>query len=75
MRTLLVILGLGALGYFAWQNYLGGPPQVIEDAVCAEVRGRYAKLFDDVPIPSTYLSMTRAPPACRPPADEPLGYI
>jgi hypothetical protein len=112
MKTLLVILVIGALGYFAWQKYIGGPPQVIENPVYAEVRGtlnaegreiemvlfgrttgdidcqtrgeisvrealtgcpmcqmqaanckaelppRYARLFDDVSIPSTYLSMT-----------------
>ena len=112
MKTLLVLLVLGALGYFAWQKYIGGPPQVIENPVYGELRGaaniegrdiemvafvrstsetdcqvrariavdealegcptctmqpatcknelppRYARLFEDVPIPSTYLSMT-----------------
>lgn len=112
MKSFVVLLALGALGYFAWHKYIGGPPRDIENPVYAEVRGianfdgreiemvlfgrassdvdcevrtqvsinealeacptcrmqpatcraqlppRYAKLFDDVPIPSTYLSMT-----------------
>jgi hypothetical protein len=112
MKTLIVLLVLGALGYFAWQRYVGGPPMVIENPVYGEVRAtaniegreiemamfarmssdidcharariswegalkgcpscklqepvcktelpaRYAKLFDDAPIPSTYLSLT-----------------
>jgi hypothetical protein len=113
MKSLFVLLVLGAIGYFAWQKFsAGGPPAVIEDPVYAEIRGtaniqgreiemvvfgrassdedcrvrarisvdealagcpfcqmqptsckaelpaRYARLFDDVSIPSTYLSMT-----------------
>jgi hypothetical protein len=113
MKSLIVLLVLGALGYFAWQKYVGGPPTVIENPVYGEIRAtaniegreiemamfartksetdckarawiswksaleacpgckmehqatckselprRYAKLFDDVPISSTYLSLT-----------------
>ncbi len=113
MKGLLVIIILGAIGWFAYQKYVGaaGGP-VIEDPVYGEIRvtqqiqsreiemalfiraasdndcrtraqeswrgalqscpgcvlqpvkcqkelpARYARLFEDVPIPSTYLSAT-----------------
>ncbi len=119
MKGLIVVVLLAAAGYFAYQKYIGGPPQVIEDPVYGEIRmtanvgnreieaalfvrasgdldckgrglvswqesfegcpscrlqepkchedlpPRYAKLFDDVPIPSAYLSATAGTAAER----------
>jgi hypothetical protein len=110
VKGLIIVILLAAAGYFVYQKYVGGPPQVIEDPVFGEMRmtaafgnreieaaifvratgdldckgrgvvswqetfeacptcklqspkchddlpPRYAKLFDDVPIPSAYLS-------------------
>ena len=110
MKGLIIVILLVAAGYWGYQKYIGGPPQVIEDPVYGEIRmtanvgnreveaalfvrasgnldctgrglvswresfegcptcklqepkchddlpPRYAKLFDDVPIPSAYLS-------------------
>ena len=112
MKSLIVVILLAAAGYFAYQKYIGGPPQAFENPVYGEMRmtatfgnreieaavfvrasgdvdckgrgliswqetfegcptcrlqapkchaelpPRYAKLFDDVPIPSAYLSAT-----------------
>jgi hypothetical protein len=119
VKGLIVVILLAAAGYFAYQKYIGGPPQVIEDPVYGEIRmtanvgnreieaalfvrasgdldckgrglvswqesfegcptcrlqepkchddlpPRYAKLFDDVPIPSAYLSATAGTAAER----------
>jgi hypothetical protein len=47
-------------GYISWSEALAGCPtcQLQEPKCHGELPPRYAKLFDDVPIPSAYLSAT-----------------
>jgi hypothetical protein len=112
MKKLLVLVVLGALGWFGWHKYVSGPPRNFDHPVYGEMRAtaniegreiemavfarmsgdidcktraliswgealkncpsctlqepkcqaelpaRYARLFNDEPIPSTYLSAT-----------------
>jgi hypothetical protein len=112
LKTLFTLLVIAAIGWFAWNKYVGGPPRTFEKPVYGEMRAtmnvqgreiemavfarmadesdcklraltswsealrncptctltpakcqaqlpaRYARLFNDEPIPSTYLSAT-----------------